>query len=170
MLNRAQIIDTYSFPADGSTQLAKDAVLRLEATEHASHLAEEMRRSTRPKTTVTASRCVTPCPRCGSNNTHTAGKTFYCFDCRSINGVRVGLPTARAATLLCPKCKSKNFSVEPKNGDLFCFGCKRWSQAVGPKGRSKYTHFCQCGSGQVDVTRDSIRCRTCGRKSMKGLH
>ena len=171
-MNHSSIIDLYRIDPDAHRTLQRDALARFDQVEAASGFAEEMRQSTRrKKVTASVTRCVTPCNTCGSHNTHTANNgVFYCFDCRSIDGDRVSMPTARAATLSCPACTSKNFSVEPKNGDLFCFGCKRWSQGIGPKGRSKYTHFCVCGSGQVDITATHVSCRKCGEKAKKGLH
>ena len=115
--------------------------------------------------TASAHRCVTPCSRCGGTNTHSTNGKLYCFDCRSIDGVKVSVPS-----LVCPKCKSNNFYIAPKSGDMHCYGCGKDSRGIGPKGVSRYTHFCTCGSGQVDVTKTHIICRTCGKRASKGLH
>lgn len=119
--------------------------------------------------TASAHRCVTHCSRCGSENTHTQNGKTYCFSCRSIDGVKVSRPTASKASLLCPKCKGTNFFISPKSGDMHCYECRKDSRGVGPKGISRYTHFCVCGSGQVDVSATHVICRKCGKRAKRGL-
>ncbi len=173
-INHAAIIAQYKTDPDAHRKMQQDAVARVDQSARLNRAAAWMRgelasldsdapASRKTSYTASATRCITPCKKCGSHNTHTAKNgVFYCFDCRSIDGVKVSMPA-----LVCPKCESTNFFINPKNGDMHCYGCRKDSRGVGPKGRSKYTHYCVCGSGQVDVSATHIICRTCGKRARK---
>lgn len=161
-----------------STKFAQDTPSRVEQEARLRRIAPYLRGelasldSDAPARKATTIKGITPCAQCGSMNTVVTNGILTCFNryCGITRGASNRIETVSKPSLVCPKCKSNNFYIAPKNGDLHCFTCGKDSRGIGPRGVSRYTYFCTCGSGQVDVTRDYIRCRACGKKSMKGLH